>query len=115
MNYFGLDPDVAYSGATDMSGESAGAAAAARSALTGLVEAGGIVIHPILSAAFHSVAGEHAALHHSIGPSVQALANAIAGGTKTIVDAQNESSAVQRGSYTAGIATASTMAAPLVG
>jgi hypothetical protein len=105
VNYFGLDPDVVYSGATAMSRESATAAAAARSALSGLVEAASVVGHPVLTGAFHTVAEEHAALHHSVGPSVQAFANSIAGGTNTIVDAQNESSAVQRGSYTAAQGT----------
>jgi hypothetical protein len=114
MTYFALDPDVVYSGASAMSGESATAAAAATSALAGLFESGGTVVHPVLSAAFDSVAEENASLHQSVGPSIQAFANSIAAGTNTLVDAQNESSLVQRGSYTSSEATLSTSSGAII-
>jgi hypothetical protein len=93
--FFEIEPDVVYSGATGLSGLSPEASQVALRALTGYSTAGGVVGHPVLSAAFFSFADDHSTLHHSIGPAIQSLATSLAKGTNAVVDGQNESKTVQ--------------------
>jgi hypothetical protein len=106
--YFEIEPDVVYSGASALKSLSAEASRAALQALTGYSTAAGAVGHPVLSAAFFSFADDHSTLHHSIGPAIDSLATSFAKGTNSVVDGQNESLGVHKGSISAAESATST-------